>query len=107
MVKPLEELANDQNPAKYRPYSWGKFLATRKRTPSALKVRYDYYVFHAFAHRNFGRNNRNYNDYHNLILFIDHFRGDRSGLVFRNSRMLKTKAFSFLLSKKQNFTSTA
>ncbi|KAM7474938.1 hypothetical protein LguiB_022181 [Lonicera macranthoides] len=23
MVKPLEELANDQNPAKYRPYSWG------------------------------------------------------------------------------------
>ncbi|KAM7470705.1 hypothetical protein LguiA_008888 [Lonicera macranthoides] len=32
MVKPLEELTNDQNPAKYRPYSWGKFLATRKRS---------------------------------------------------------------------------
>ncbi|KAJ4830101.1 hypothetical protein Tsubulata_017788 [Turnera subulata] len=31
-VKPLEELTNEQNPAKYRPYNWGKFLATRKRS---------------------------------------------------------------------------
>ncbi|KAK7362688.1 hypothetical protein VNO77_04808 [Canavalia gladiata] len=29
-VKPLEELINEQNPAKYRPYKWGKFLARRK-----------------------------------------------------------------------------
>ncbi|KAG5051717.1 hypothetical protein AAZX31_02G130300 [Glycine max] len=29
-VKPLEELTNDQNPAKYRPYNWGKFLVRRK-----------------------------------------------------------------------------
>ncbi|PRQ23272.1 putative oxoglutarate/iron-dependent dioxygenase, non-heme dioxygenase domain-containing protein [Rosa chinensis] len=29
-VKPLEELTNKQNPAKYRPYSWGKFLTRRK-----------------------------------------------------------------------------
>ncbi|KAJ1393698.1 Oxoglutarate/iron-dependent dioxygenase [Sesbania bispinosa] len=32
MVQPLEELTNDQNPPKYRPYNWGKFLATRKRS---------------------------------------------------------------------------
>ncbi|KAM7470704.1 hypothetical protein LguiA_008887 [Lonicera macranthoides] len=32
MVKPLEELTDDQNPAKYREYSWGKFVATRKRS---------------------------------------------------------------------------
>ncbi|KEH40744.1 flavonol synthase/flavanone 3-hydroxylase [Medicago truncatula] len=32
MVEPLKELTNDQNPPKYRPYNWGKFLATRKRS---------------------------------------------------------------------------
>ena len=32
MVKPLEELVNEQNPAKYKPYNWGKFLVTRKRS---------------------------------------------------------------------------
>ncbi|KAK9942226.1 hypothetical protein M0R45_007902 [Rubus argutus] len=31
-VKPLEELTNKQNPAKYRPYSWGKFLTHRRLT---------------------------------------------------------------------------
>ncbi|KAF9675944.1 hypothetical protein SADUNF_Sadunf09G0086700 [Salix dunnii] len=31
-VQPLEELINQQNPAKYRPYNWGKFLVTRKRS---------------------------------------------------------------------------
>ncbi|KAK6136845.1 hypothetical protein DH2020_029400 [Rehmannia glutinosa] len=30
MVEPLEELVNEQNPSKYKPYSWGKFLSTRK-----------------------------------------------------------------------------
>ncbi|KAF8377493.1 hypothetical protein HHK36_030873 [Tetracentron sinense] len=30
MVKPLEELINEQNPAKYREYNWGKFFKTRK-----------------------------------------------------------------------------
>jgi isopenicillin N synthase-like dioxygenase len=30
MVKPLEELTNDQKPAKYRAYSWGKFITNRK-----------------------------------------------------------------------------
>ncbi|KAG8362978.1 hypothetical protein BUALT_Bualt15G0032600 [Buddleja alternifolia] len=29
-VEPLEELINEQNPAKYKGYSWGKFYATRK-----------------------------------------------------------------------------
>ncbi|KAG5238859.1 protein DMR6 OXYGENASE [Salix suchowensis] len=29
-VQPLEELINQQNPAKYKPYNWGKFLVTRK-----------------------------------------------------------------------------
>ncbi|PON57003.1 Isopenicillin N synthase [Parasponia andersonii] len=30
MVEPLEELTDDQNPARYRAYNWGKFYATRK-----------------------------------------------------------------------------
>ncbi|EXB63677.1 Naringenin,2-oxoglutarate 3-dioxygenase [Morus notabilis] len=30
MVKPLEELTDEQNPAKYRAYNWGKFFTTRK-----------------------------------------------------------------------------
>ena len=29
VVKPLEELVNEQNPARYREYSWGKFYADR------------------------------------------------------------------------------
>ena len=32
MVEPLEELVNENNPAKYKPYNWGKFLVTRKRS---------------------------------------------------------------------------
>ncbi|KAJ6896497.1 2-oxoglutarate-dependent dioxygenase [Populus alba x Populus x berolinensis] len=31
-VQPLEELINQQNPAKYKPYNWGKFLVTRRRS---------------------------------------------------------------------------
>ncbi|XP_057416544.1 jasmonate-induced oxygenase 2-like [Lotus japonicus] len=31
-VKPLEKLINEQNPAKYRPYKWGKFLIHRKNS---------------------------------------------------------------------------
>ncbi|POO03047.1 Isopenicillin N synthase [Trema orientale] len=30
MIEPLEELTDEQNPAKYRAYNWGKFFATRK-----------------------------------------------------------------------------
>ncbi|BBH09509.1 2-oxoglutarate and Fe(II)-dependent oxygenase superfamily protein [Prunus dulcis] len=29
-VKPLEELIDERNPAKYKPYSWGKFITHRK-----------------------------------------------------------------------------
>ncbi|KAK7319822.1 hypothetical protein RJT34_04550 [Clitoria ternatea] len=29
-VKPLEELVNERNPSRYRPYNWGKFLVRRK-----------------------------------------------------------------------------
>ncbi|KDP38252.1 hypothetical protein JCGZ_04895 [Jatropha curcas] len=32
MVEPLDEIVNEQNPAKYRPYNWGKFIVTRKRS---------------------------------------------------------------------------
>ncbi|KAK9287075.1 hypothetical protein L1049_015485 [Liquidambar formosana] len=32
IVEPLEELINEQNPAKYRPYNYGKFFANRKRS---------------------------------------------------------------------------
>ncbi|KAA8545897.1 hypothetical protein F0562_020652 [Nyssa sinensis] len=32
MVEPLEELTDEQNPAKYKAYNWGKFRATRIRS---------------------------------------------------------------------------
>ncbi|KAA8538990.1 hypothetical protein F0562_025682 [Nyssa sinensis] len=32
MVEPIEELTNEQNPAKYKAYNWGKFSATRKQS---------------------------------------------------------------------------
>ena len=32
MVKPLEELTNERNPAKYKAYNWGKFITTKKRS---------------------------------------------------------------------------
>ncbi|XP_059434485.1 protein DMR6-LIKE OXYGENASE 2-like [Corylus avellana] len=32
LVKPLEELTNEQNPAKYRAYNLGKFIINRKRS---------------------------------------------------------------------------
>ncbi|CAK9179732.1 unnamed protein product [Ilex paraguariensis] len=32
IVEPLEELTDDQNLAKYKPYNWGKFFATQKRS---------------------------------------------------------------------------
>ncbi|KAK4562979.1 hypothetical protein RGQ29_005457 [Quercus rubra] len=32
MVKPLEELTNEQNPAKYRAYNWGEFISTRMQS---------------------------------------------------------------------------
>uniref|UniRef100_A0A0A0K2S1 Fe2OG dioxygenase domain-containing protein n=1 Tax=Cucumis sativus TaxID=3659 RepID=A0A0A0K2S1_CUCSA len=32
IVEPLEELIGPQNPPKYKPYSFGKFLANRKRS---------------------------------------------------------------------------
>ena len=31
-VQPSEELINEQNPLKYKPYNWGKFFTTRKRS---------------------------------------------------------------------------
>ncbi|KAF7840884.1 protein DMR6-LIKE OXYGENASE 2-like [Senna tora] len=32
MVEPLQELTSHQNPPKYKPYNWGKFFVTRKRS---------------------------------------------------------------------------
>ena len=32
MVKPLEELVNEQDRAKYREFNWGKFVANRNRS---------------------------------------------------------------------------
>ncbi|CAN0903959.1 Protein DMR6-LIKE OXYGENASE 1 [Linum grandiflorum] len=32
VVKPLEELVSKEDPAKYCPYNWGKFFATRNRS---------------------------------------------------------------------------
>lgn len=32
VVMPMEELTDEQHPAKYKPYNWGKFLSHRKLT---------------------------------------------------------------------------
>ncbi|KAK2665184.1 hypothetical protein Ddye_003758 [Dipteronia dyeriana] len=32
MLKPLEELVNEQNPARYREFNWGKFFVSRNRS---------------------------------------------------------------------------
>ncbi|VVA15242.1 Hypothetical predicted protein [Prunus dulcis] len=32
LIKPLKELISEENPAKYRPYNWGKFMTHRKLT---------------------------------------------------------------------------
>ncbi|KAK4848683.1 hypothetical protein QYF36_016053 [Acer negundo] len=32
MLKPLEELVNEQNPARYREFNWGKFFVYRNRS---------------------------------------------------------------------------
>ena len=32
MVEPLEELTNEQNPAKYRVYNWGEFISNRSQS---------------------------------------------------------------------------
>jgi isopenicillin N synthase-like dioxygenase len=47
MVKPLEELVDQRNPAKYRPYNWGKFLATRKRS-NFMKLNVENVQIHQF-----------------------------------------------------------
>lgn len=31
MVKPLEEVVDDQNPPKYKEYNWGAYFATRRK----------------------------------------------------------------------------
>ncbi|KAF3973513.1 hypothetical protein CMV_003066 [Castanea mollissima] len=47
MVKPLEELTDEQNPAKYRAYNWGKFITTKKRIllllPSVVTATLSFY----------------------------------------------------------------
>ncbi|XP_028765875.1 probable 2-oxoglutarate-dependent dioxygenase At5g05600 [Neltuma alba] len=47
MVKPLEELTGEQNPAKYRPYNWGKFALTRKRS-NFMKLQVENIQIHHF-----------------------------------------------------------
>ncbi|RDX64747.1 putative 2-oxoglutarate-dependent dioxygenase [Mucuna pruriens] len=48
-VKPLEELINEQNPSKFRPYKWGKFLVHRldsnfkKQNEDNIQI-YDYKI---------------------------------------------------------------
>ena len=32
VVEPLEELTNEQNPAKYRAYNWGEFISNRNQS---------------------------------------------------------------------------
>ena len=31
-VKPLEELVNEENPAKYHEYNWGEFFTARRKS---------------------------------------------------------------------------
>jgi isopenicillin N synthase-like dioxygenase len=45
-VKPLEELINDENPSKYRPYNWGKFLVNRKSSNFQKKKAENVQIYH-------------------------------------------------------------
>jgi len=45
-VKPLEELTNEENPPKYRPYNWGKFLVNRKSSNFEKKKAENIQIFH-------------------------------------------------------------
>ncbi|KAL5054080.1 hypothetical protein RYX36_034762 [Vicia faba] len=45
-VKPLEELTNEENPPKYRPYNWGKFLVNRKGSNFAKKKVENIQIYH-------------------------------------------------------------
>ncbi|XP_061376321.1 protein DMR6-LIKE OXYGENASE 2-like [Gastrolobium bilobum] len=47
MVEPLEQLTNEQNPPKYRPYDWGKFFVTRKRS-NFMKLEVENIQIHHF-----------------------------------------------------------
>ncbi|XP_058730768.1 protein DMR6-LIKE OXYGENASE 1-like [Vicia villosa] len=46
LVKPLEELTNEENPSKYRPYNWGKFLVNRKSGNFAKKKVENIQIYH-------------------------------------------------------------
>ncbi|GAU31827.1 hypothetical protein TSUD_58280 [Trifolium subterraneum] len=45
-VKPLEELINEENPSKYRPYNWGKFLVNRKSSNFQKKKAENVQIYH-------------------------------------------------------------
>ncbi|CAJ1939361.1 unnamed protein product [Sphenostylis stenocarpa] len=45
-VQPLEELTNEKNPPKYRPYKWGKFLVTRKSSNFKKKNVENIQIYH-------------------------------------------------------------
>ncbi|XP_027347156.1 protein DMR6-LIKE OXYGENASE 1-like [Abrus precatorius] len=45
-VKPLEELINEQNLSKYRPYKWGKFLVHRKSSNFKKKNEENIQIYH-------------------------------------------------------------
>ncbi|KAL5065788.1 hypothetical protein RYX36_027525 [Vicia faba] len=45
-VKPLEELTNEENPPKYKPYNWGKFLVNRKGSNFAKKKVENIQIYH-------------------------------------------------------------
>ncbi|RDX94951.1 putative 2-oxoglutarate-dependent dioxygenase [Mucuna pruriens] len=45
-VKPLEELTNEENPSKYRPYNWGKFLVHRKSSNFKKQSEENIQIYH-------------------------------------------------------------
>ncbi|CAJ1939371.1 unnamed protein product [Sphenostylis stenocarpa] len=45
-VKPLEELINDQNPSKYMPYKWGKFIVHRGNTNFKKRNEENIQIYH-------------------------------------------------------------
>ncbi|XP_004505175.1 protein LATERAL BRANCHING OXIDOREDUCTASE 1-like [Cicer arietinum] len=45
-VKPLEELINEENPSRYKPYNWGKFLVNRKSSNFQKKNVENIQIYH-------------------------------------------------------------
>lgn len=49
-IKPLEELINEQNPSKYKPYKWGKFYVHRTNSNFKKQEEENLQIYHYISY---------------------------------------------------------